>query len=494
MKKSLILTSVLALAACGGGSGGGHHSTVATSNGADEFARSGFISDTAKTSNEEVTSMASAVVVAKDGSGNAVVRSAKTFNGKEYEVYSLENVKLYAAEAAHSGDGYLQLGMDDNGRIDRVKMVVSGVGGDIDRVGESNQFKGPIYEYVIDEVHEVTGQDLSTADLRDTYRSSHHWDDDGRWVNVGGGNWNYIEYGDNAVVRVADTGQTKEQLEAKYQNLTGGHWNRITEVMDVVTYGKDIGNGKSLQYADFGHFNPVYTTKQLEMQNDGTYAKTKIHSDAEIEKELSEQDYQLFAGGYAIKGTSMAADRPSLDPVKGTSYKGMAIGRVRVSMDGGAGDKATKLAYWNVPFDKDTNADGVNDAYTENAGHDISKLYTTKEATMIIGADGKQTLYMPFNSHSDNNTDKFYDVTLVKNADGTMANPVFEGTLSDLQYRRNDTENNIEGEFHPGYYGVNTPSEAAGTARYYTKQKDGSGDTAFKREWEVQAAYGMKKQ
>ena len=48
-----------------------------------------------------------------------------------------------------------------------------------------------------------------------------------------------------------------------------------------------------------------------------------------------------------------------------------------------------------------------------------------------------------------------------------------------------------KGDFTPGYYGVNTPVEAAGTARYYTEQELAAG---FSREWKVQAAYGMKKQ
>ena len=55
----------------------------------------------------------------------------------------------------------------------------------------------------------------------------------------------------------------------------------------------------------------------------------------------------------------------------------------------------------------------------------------------------------------------------------------------------NPTPSSTEGEFTPGYYGVNTPVEAAGTARYYTEQEL---DTNVTREWEVQAAYGMQKQ
>jgi hypothetical protein len=478
MKKSILLTSILALAACSFGGGGGH-------SGSGVAPREAITNTSSLTSNQEVTSMASEILVA-NGESPVVTRSGKVSQGGvTYTSYRLDDVKLYAAEASHTGNAYLQLGMDAEGRIDRVKMVIDGNGGDIARTG-SEQFEGPIFEYVRDEIHTVENQTLvATEDARNNYRESQHWDDDGKWVQKNG-KWQYVEFGDEAVIRVADTGQTKAQLDAKYKNLSGGHWNHIVEVMNVETYGADIdGNGTHLQYADFGHFNPVYRTKDLDLQSDGTYTKHKEHSNDEVNAELAEQDYQLFAGGYAISGTSMAANRPSLNPENNTTYKGTAIGRVYVSISGGGDGREAKLAAWNVPYD---NVGG--DGYTENAGHDMAKLYTTKEATMTIGADGTQTLYMPFNSESDT-ADTFYDVTIVKNANGTINAPVFEGTPNELQYVRNTEESNAEGDFNPGYYGVNTPSEAAGTARYRTKQNIGDG---FKREWEVQAAYGMKKQ
>ena len=472
MRKYVLLTSVLALAACGGG-GGGH-----SSSGVPERAA---VSQASLNSNSAITSMASEILVA-NGAEAVVNRSGKVVkDGITYTSYRLDDIKLFAADASHTDNGYLQLGMDDNGRIDRVTMVVGGTGGDIARVNESEQFNGPIFEYVMDEVHAVADQtQVADAAARDAYRHNQHWDDDGKWVQ-NNGKWEYIEYGNNAVVRVADTGQTKAQLDAKYK-LTGGHWNRVDELMNVETYGDDIGGGQSLQYADFGHFNPVYKQKQLEMKADGSYEKVKTRTQQEIDDELAEQDYQLFAGGYAINGMKL---QDTLDAPKETSFKGKALGRVYASISGGGEGRNDKLAAWDVPFDNET-----HDAYTENAGHDMTKLYTTTEATMTIDASGKQTLYMPFNSHSDT-SDTFYDVTIVKNTNGTISNPVFDGTPSGLQYRKNDAGADVEKEFNPKYYGVNVPSEAAGTAMYYDKQNLGDG---FKREWEFQAAYGMKRQ
>ena len=97
---------------------------------------------------------------------------------------------------------------------------------------------------------------------------------------------------------------------------------------------------------------------------------------------------------------------------------------------------------------------------------------------------------MPFNTQSSTG-DKFYDVTVTKTAGG-VDSFTFDDTATSLaasQYRRNDTETNVEKSFNPGYYGINTASEAAGTVRYYSEEMY----SGTKREWEFQGAYGMKK-
>ena len=206
---------------------------------------------------------------------------------------------------------------------------------------------------------------------------------------------------------------------------------------------------------------------------------TSTHTADQVRNELAEEDYQLFAGGYAIKGTTL---KDTLDVPKGTSFSGTAIGRV----------------YTSVSADDGVNND-VRTQKAEDAGyyadHDINKAFRTNAATLTIGNDGKQTLYMPFNSKSADANNKFYDVTLVKNANGTMELPTFTGTptndkhaIKDASWQQHMVAN--ESSFNPGYYGVNTASEAAGTARLYIEHDLGGG---VQREYEVQAAYGMKK-
>lgn len=467
MKKYVILTSVLALAACGGGGGGS--SSPAVVGGGYVAPRAAVTSEVAA-SNSQITSMASEIVVASNGSAPiSVVRSATTSSGGvTYTSYRLDDVKLFMAENKDApGHSYVNLEVNENtGEIDAVKVVMGGEENSIVRdTTDTTTFAGPIFEYV----------------------------KDGK---------------DKAEFRVIDSGQDMDALNAlaTQNNLTGGHWNRIDERMVFGTYGADV----DLQYSDFGHFNPIYRSKNRELTSDADIiaARTgELHrsddldtyrSDEEFNNELANPNYQLFAGGYAIDGNTMLDTVPVPVPAEGNNvYKGKAVGRVYTSIESQSGgvDKTAYLEDWNVPYDKDEDHDGINDSYTDDAGHDIAKVYTTSEATMTIGADGTQTLSMPFNTHSDT-ADTFYDVTITKNA-GNEINVTFDETPSEAQYRMNNDPNpsKTEGDFTPGYYGgINSPLEAAGTARYYTEQDIGTGTDEVTREWEVQAAYGMKKQ
>ena len=458
MKRYVMLTSVLALAACGGGSGGG--GSAGTPSGGYVAPRPAVTPGVA-TSNAEITNMSSEIVVASNSNTPvSVVRSATVNNGGvTYTSYRLDDVKLFTAENLDtSGHSYINLELNNNtGEIDAVKMMVGGeASGRIARdTTDTTTFAGPIFEYTLD------GED-------------------------------------KAQFRVVDNGQDMAALNAlaTQNNLSGGHWNRVDERMIFGTNGADVG----LQYSDFGHFNPIYKSKNKELSSDadilaaraGTLDRgeefDKKRTDEEFNALLAKEDYQLFAGGYAISGTNML---DTLTPENNTEYKGKAVGRVYTSIQSNDVDRTAYLTAWNVPKDLDTDDDNIPDAWSENAGHDMAKAYTTSEATMTIGADGTQTLVMPFNTQSDT-SDTFYDVTITKNSSNEI-NVNFDGTPSEAQYRMNDnpTPSSIEGEFTPGYYGVNTPVEAAGTARYYTEQEL---DTNVTREWEVQAAYGMKKQ
>lgn len=452
MKKYAILTSVLALAACGGGGHGGGGVPEA-----ELFARSGIISGDAKLSNNALTSMASAVVVAKDGSGSAVVRTSKTFNGKEYEVYTLDDVKFYIAQDPRQG--YFQFGIDENGRISTVEETLGAVSDEIQRVGDTTRFNGPMFEYV-------------------------------------------KNGGDNAKWRVLDNGSiTIDDLNAiaTEQGLTGGHWNRIDEVLDIKTFGRDQG----LQFSDFGHFNPVYRTKNKNLTTDEMIADAragilnrnddddKYHTDEEMEDEFrNSQDYQLFAGGYAIKNGELV---DTLEPTAGMAFKGTAHGRVYSSIQTKgtfAGSRTTYLDAYGVEHDDGTDPNSA--LHPNKAGHDMAQNFTTDNATLTFNGT-TETLTMPFSGAG------FYDVVVTRDNmdDNTLAVQFNNGAGVPQRFQKEDSPDEVEGVVKMGYYGINSPTEAAGVVQYRTvKVLDGNpnADDYATREWEVQGAYGMKRQ
>ena len=223
MKKLTLLTSVLALAACGGGSG------AAVSTGGGYVAPRSAVTSEVAASNSEITNMSSEIVVASNkNSPVSVVRSATVNNGGvTYTSYRLDDVKLFTAENLDtSGHSYINLELNNNtGEIDAVKMMVGGEeSGRIARdTTDTTTFAGPIFEYTLD------GED-------------------------------------KAQFRVVDNGQDMAALNAlaTQNNLSGGHWNRVDERMIFGTNGEGAG----LQYSDFGHFNPIYRSKNKELSSD----------------------------------------------------------------------------------------------------------------------------------------------------------------------------------------------------------------------------------
>lgn len=562
MKKYFLLTSILALAACGGGSGGGGGAGGARAVIVPALPAGlpDAISQENATSNEYVTKMKSEVVVAAKGGHSYLARSSAPIVGDDgftFTSYRLDDVKFFAADAKTTQDGYLNLGINEDGKIDRMYMVVGGVGANanagIARDGDaSSNFEAPVFEFVRDRYAEIndTPYAVSTTEnttmgflnaisgamnfvgsgvgsgwkqvgdvwkfdldgenhfatwnpgsgevdyevnnaigaMKNAVKNTNHFGN-GKWV-TDNGYYKYQEYGDNAVFRTVGTNTTDmDALNEMSATLGLGHWNRTQEILPVVTYGDDIdGHGAKLQYSDFGRFNPVYRTKHIDLDS-GSEATSwsspqlKTNNQAQVDAELAKEDYQLFAGGYAIKDDTMNDSRPSLDPIMGATYKGMAIGRVYTDMDfeDGIADHSTYLAQYGITGE----------------GHDISKMFTTRDATMRITQSGGQvvqTLNMPFNTHAVG--DKYYDIE-IQQIGNTIDHVSFTGNESEIasQYRLYDAEAHWDtpnASFNPGYYGVDTATEAAGTAAIRAKYE--AVNDVVTREYEVQAAWGMIKQ
>ncbi len=133
MKKIAILTSVLALAACGGGSGHHHDGTPVTPGANNPATVPGdkTIGDAARASNREITSMASEILIAKDGSLPNIARDATgsvNHNGKEYTAYRLDDAKFVMADIPDEDDPDIAVKFttDADGKIIGTDMLLWG--------------------------------------------------------------------------------------------------------------------------------------------------------------------------------------------------------------------------------------------------------------------------------------------------------------------------------------------------------------------------------
>lgn len=119
MKKYLLLTSALALAACGGGSGGG--------SAPNSVVRIGTVTPEAANSNALITSMVSEIGILHGGSssvtpGRAARSGSFNYSGEQYDSYKLDNVDMQIADWVDNDVRYT-FSIDADGRIDGIKKV-----------------------------------------------------------------------------------------------------------------------------------------------------------------------------------------------------------------------------------------------------------------------------------------------------------------------------------------------------------------------------------
>ena len=546
MRKYLYLTSLLALSACFGGGSGGGDSVPAS--GASVALFDGLISQEGVASNHNITNMTSGIVVATDGSSHAVRSGHVSSGGRDYNVYDLSDVQFKIAENPDMAS--FQFAIDNGtGRIAKVTETLGGVSDTITRIGDTQRFNGPMFELV------KNGSDRALYRLADT----------GQLMT---------ETLDAAVPT-----DNEEINSICGSGLANCHWNYIDEILDIGTSARNSDPNAdpdiALTFSDFGKFNPVYRSKnknltnamlvalhtQVEIDenttitvqdyirqylsdenNTDTAALTawltakgagvlvgedqEYHTYAQQENEFANsQDYQLFAGGYAIKNGALVE---TLTPTNGNTFSGKAIGRVYTSIQQSNGsDRAALLSkygfdkaqpihsvisgedvYWynGVQYnDVDALPEGAGTPVDANSvGHDTAAYYETMGATLEVNSgNGDATLTMPF--------EDFYTVTTTRTVDGN--NVTYETTFTDKSddlepwfVRENPsaaTETEEVGNF--GYYGIDTPTEAAGTiavsdetsiSATITDPINPTGpqlNTTGTREWEFQGAYGMTK-
>ena len=249
MKKALLLTSVCALAACGGGSSapisGG--ATAGTPTDGRPLTSEHYISADVRGSNQIVTSAASQIFIAKDGSSPIVIRSASPveINGKQYDEYTLEDIKFYPTGVKPGEEMYVRFLTDDNGRIDTLEQFDNGYELTVTRDGENSIFAQHVYKYKIGDWH----SDYFLAEITDPAELR------------------------AALEKQLDGKSYKDEILAQ---IDSGEWEAQNHTEEIEMHGKHVGEGKSkgLRYSDFGY--------DIMTESDNT------------------EDYSIIAGGYEV--------------------------------------------------------------------------------------------------------------------------------------------------------------------------------------------------
>lgn len=434
MKKYFLLTSILALTACGGGSGGsGGGSGV----NPPELLRASTLIGT-NLDNAELTSMASAVVVKNDGSYSDVARAAHGPDTSHagYKVYKMDNVdfKLLGENGAA-----FNFGIDGDGRI----VKAYGMGTEADRITDLNnvdKFHGKIYQFVpmgsSDEVWTVVDDGNMTQDKLDQ--------------------------------SLADA-RTNGDVQLEDDQVAGGHWNYLEQEWSFDTSGSSVDG---LTYSDFGYF----TAKNIQ-KLEGVSVVDGSPSGG-VDTGSNKTSVMLFAGGYEIL--------PELTrPVKGAHFEGTAVGVINTHLNA-AGD-----SYYTTLYET-SNGEQTATLKTTKATLDIDQSGNTvltmpfgSDTTAITkqGDDDIQFYDVIVNGNKITFDTTEFDDPVTKRfvIDGTDA----YGNAADLTVS----------EFNDQYYGVTTPVEATGTVMYKYKDRDVQvqGHNAATRSFDFEAGYGMVK-
>ena len=437
MKKYAILTSVLALAACGGGSGSG---------GAPEMLRASSFVGSSASDNNEITSMATAVVVKNGTPYSSVARSASApMTQGGYTIYRLDNVDFKLAE---TDDATFNFEVNNDGRIVRVV----GNGSEIERdPNDSTIFHGKIFQLVN---ASGSGPDLYTRIATDSVRQADLDADRDAYLaeTLHGGDVNAVTAADRATVK----------------------WNYLEQIWSFDSKGSD----RNLTYSDFGYFTSRNVEKYegIALDENGDIATYEAN-------DSNHSSTMIYSGGYNILPE---ATRPSV----GAKYEGTAIGVVTTSIEGPSANtyKASYEHTW-VP------ASGTEPAHYN---HDETATLLTQNATLEIDENGKTIIKMPFGSDgiakdvSNDANVQWYDVEIT---DGVFAfNTPTDATITKRFTHDDDTADRVAGHVtervNEGYYGVTTPVEATGTVMYSQDHDLESGTT---REFRFQGGYGMEK-
>ena len=314
MKKIALLTSILALTACGGGGGSGGSNADRTR----PFDSGRIVSNETYNSNRNVTSMVSRLLIARDGSGRTLARSGST-DFPDYDEYDLSDVNFNLADEGFGG--IIRFGVDKNKKIINFSLIDDDTGFTIiDNNVWAETENGEVY---------LDGNELKTNSGSFEYDSdtgiytytSNNEGMDGTFKIVNGEIlelYDGEEFGHDAQNNVISNDPSLKIIDGKvysYTTFTRTDDNSFTFDGKITVNGgeeadatlKYVSAGKNipLRYSDFGYFE---LTAENENENRpvsiiGGYDRKKI----DHENLPSTENAIVFSGGatgsvVALKG------------------------------------------------------------------------------------------------------------------------------------------------------------------------------------------------
>lgn len=381
MKKFFVLTSLLALAACGGGSGGANPETGIR------------VPDAAIASNKNVTSMASEILVAKNGGSPDIVRSSTIMrDGKEYTAYHLDDAKFFTNETT---DEFLSFGIDDNGQINKL---------------------------VWHEIQEVNGQHVEETEEinRDGPDTNVFTENVQKYKVYANNRWYYT---DSLIPREYSKQEIKNAFRRAYNDgeITDSVFAEIDAYIDATDmtpinyvhhnvidlHGKTLPENHKLRYSDFGYATILANENNQPGDGEG-------------------DDSAPIFGGYEVKEIQNTENLHDL------TFTGKAVAALGNDHQNG-----------------------------------VQKIETNNDATtLVVDANGKQTLTMPFND--------YYTIMVEKprNGDSTIS---WTGDTT-IGYQLDSGQNVGNQRVNIKYYGDNSvPSEVVGGVEFQNNNVEFNG-------------------
>ena len=407
MKKYIILTSLIVLAACGGGSGG----SPAGDHVRPRNTTSPIVSDQTYNSNKNVTSMVSRLLISNDSAKRTLARTSTVqYEGADYQEYDLRNVTFAVADEGFDTNG-MKLIIDPE-----TKEIIA-----LDMGFGTEPGYPTIYKYVRDENGKITSlEPVSEEEATDAEKHPEKYlvrtsSNDNEFIG-------FVNFNDDE----DDENNNENQNNTNTENPGDEEQDGANWVQTTVKYNSlgQLSEKHKLRYSDFGNIDIGNTLPGWRAMFVGGYDIKKI----EPKNIETEKTFNGHATGSVVAIKNGSGSAIALDDEKASlTFK-----------DGESKLSANFTNWYDVAY---------NEQYDEN-GNAINKT-----ATFTNFKDGANNKFRMLSDEQENNT-YISDTT----TDGLVMNAV---TNTEQHGSNIEQFDSIQSDIR--YYGDNgNPSESVG--------------------------------